>query len=151
MADIFMEMQGGADLMAQLSGMSKSARNKIVKPALAAGAKIVAKAVRRHARGGLFKSDTMAKMVKVKVWNSKRRRGETVAKVYADERVDKRTVKVQGRNVPFAVVANIQEYGKKDGSLPPHPFFRPGYAESKDSAMLEIERVAKEKLAEAAK
>lgn len=91
-----------------------------------------------------FKSDTIAKLITVKA--GKTRHGDAYGKVFVSPTKAQRTIKLEGRDVPLAVAANIQEFGRKDGSLKPHPFMRPAMDSKRGEAVTRLTLTARQEL-----
>lgn len=106
------QMRGIEQFRKRLEAMDKKIRNKTIKDALKAGAKVMAKAVRERAR---VKTGALKKSVKPKVGKRKK------------DTLSYRVVITGGHPSPMVAA---EEYGTVNEA--PHPFIRPGFEASKD-------------------
>jgi hypothetical protein len=135
-------IQGDKALKRKLDSLTRATGNKIMRPAITKGLRPIKQDAQRRAKE-IFKSDTISKLIGQKTFTTKKTK-EITGKVYIKEAKDKnsdgesvpkRTIKINGREVDFAVAANIQEFGRKDGSLAPHPFMIPAMESQKATAV----------------
>ena len=132
------EIVGDKELERELKELAATSARSIMRPAINAGLTPIKKRAVSLAKSN-FKSDTIAKEIGKSVKKA-RRRGGITGMVYVKPQPE-RMVKVNGREVPFEVVANILEFGRKDGSLPARSFMRKAREETKSEAL----RIVKEK------
>lgn len=138
------ELVGDKKLQKQLEMLKDSVVRQVMKPAYSKALTPINKEAKRLANQN-FNSKTISKMIGKKVSVSKRGKG-LVGKVYVRPDKTGRTIDIEGRQAPFEVVANIQEFGKKDGSLPARPFMRPAMESKKTAAMAIVKEEAKKNL-----
>jgi len=137
------ELSGEVKLMAQLDALIDSAARRVMKPAINKGLTPVNKDAKKRAKM-LFKSTYISKMIGKKIYVSKKgkSRGAVIGMIFVRDtkKKNKRQIKVNGRMVDFSVAAMIQEFGRKDGSLQPHPFMRPAMIAKKAEALAIIKK-----------
>lgn len=138
------ELFGDEQLKKNLSGLQFKIRDRIMVKAIRSGLVPIGREAKRLARSQ-FAGDSITKMVSRKAAKSKQ--GGLYGKVFIDDKKTDRTIIVEGREVPLSVAANIQEYGRKDGSLAPRPFMRPAADSQKDAAVNRMADKAKIELA----
>jgi len=111
-------------LMKKFDGLSKGEMTKFVKPAVEVGVKKIGQAAKRNAKVNV-KGLTISKMVTYKTWS---RAGSVFGRVMAQtKKIGDRTVKIDGREVPFEVVANILEYGSSTRNIKARHFMKRAY------------------------
>ena len=111
----FAVVKGVPQLEMRLRRIENREALKIATLGIREGLKPIKKRAQELAKAN-FKSETISKMIR-----SKAKKG--IGKVYINKMPD-RTVTVEGREVPFEVVANILEFGRLDGSMPPRSYMR---------------------------
>ncbi len=112
---------GDKQIEAQLKNLGRNAERRIMRPAVSKALTPVNRQAKANARAQLS-SSTISRMIGKRVWSNRNRR--VVGKVYVRPDKTGRTIILEGRVVPFEVVANILEFGRKDGSMPPRPMVR---------------------------
>jgi len=123
---------GDKALEKELRELYQGVRLSIMRSAINAGLTPILKRAISLAKSN-FKSDTIAKHIKKSAKNKNKKKG-VVGKVFVEEQPE-RKIKLEGREVPFEVVSNILEFGRKDGSLPARSFMRRAREEMKSEAL----------------
>ncbi len=114
-----------------------------MRPAISAGLTPIRRRAIQLAKS-LFGSDTIAREIAKSTKKSKGGSGIT-GMVFVKEQPE-RTVTVKGRKVPFEVVAQILEFGRKDGSLEEKSFMRKAREEKREEALSIVTRKAEANL-----
>lgn len=135
-------MIGDKELQKTILNLTNSAAKKIMRPAVANGLKPIKKEAKTIA-DQKFKSDSLSRLIGIK---ARAKKDNVFGKVFMVPRKTDRTIKIKGQEVPFEVAANIQEFGRKDGSLEPHSFMRPAMDNKRSEAMKKVEEKARELL-----
>jgi len=133
------QISGLSEVMKNLQKVDKQFNSKVILPAVRKGLVPIqrqAKANCNHA--------SLKKLIGKKAFINKKK--EVSGKVYMLPSKD-RTIKLQGRDVGFEVVANILEFGRKRGDLKPEPFMRPARDTAMPAAYKAMEEEAKKRLA----
>ena len=133
-------MVGDKQIRATLNQLSNKVAQRIMVKAVRKGLLPVKQEAKRLANT-LFKSNSLSKLITIKAGKTKR--GDAYGKVYVSPTKGQRNIKLDGREVPLAVAANIQEFGRKDGSLKPHAFMRPALDSKRGEAMARLTLSAK--------
>jgi hypothetical protein len=122
-------------IVRNIDNVKSDVEKKIIRNAIAQGLKPIMARAKSLAKSN-FKSNTIAKMIGKKVYTNKRK--QIIGKIFVKEQKD-RMVKVQGKDVPFNVVANFLEFGRLDGSLPARSYMRRARDEARGKALQIVE------------
>ena len=133
---------GDKELEKTLLKLSDRAAAMVMRPAISAGLTPVMKEAKLISNQK-FKSDSLAKLIGKKAWSKK---DKVSGKIFMLPNKSTRTIKIKGKDVPFEVAANIQEFGRKDGSLESHAFMRPALGNKKSDALKALTNKARELL-----
>lgn len=133
---------GDKELQKTILSLTDNCAKKIMRPSIVAGLKPIRKEARANA-DSKFKSDSLSRLIGIK---AKAKKDKVFGKVFMRPDKSGRTIKIKGKEVPFEAVANIQEFGRKDGSLEPHAFMRPAADSKRTEALKEVENKARELL-----
>jgi len=134
---------GDKILAKKLKKLADTSARKVMRPAINAGLTPIRKRAIELAKAN-FKSDTIAKEIGKSAKKSRRGSG-VVGKVFIKKQPN-RTIKIKGKQVPFEVVANILEFGRKDGSLQARSFMRRAREEMGGQAIIKVREKALERL-----
>jgi ABC-type antimicrobial peptide transport system permease subunit len=138
-----LELVGDKKLARELGILAGKSLKKIMKPAINAGLNPIKKRAEQLAKGN-FKSKTIAKQVKKSAKVSKDKTG-IVGQVFIKHQPE-RTIKIEGREAPFEVVANILEFGSAEMNIPARSYMRRGREEKRAEAIRTTTAKAKERL-----
>ena len=160
------EVRGFAEVLGRLASASLKLRRTISRKVVVAGARVIAAGAKRNAPR---KTGTLRRAI-FGHYSRKRSRTDVVTvalvRVRSGNREGKRRVR-QGKSNRDAYYAGWVEFGhrivgrgrasiiaRRRGAgkrVPPHPFLAPAYQSEGQKALLEMERVAREGLGEAAR
>jgi hypothetical protein len=122
-------------IVKNIEKVQRAVEKNIMRNAVSQGLKPIMERAKSLAASN-FKSNTIAKMIGKKAYLNKKK--QIIGKVFVRPQPD-RTVKLQGRDVPFEVVANVLEFGRKDGSLPARSYMRRARDEAGGKALQIVE------------
>lgn len=120
MADMYAQIIGDKQLLANLNALAPKVKKRIMKPAMRKGASVVAKRAKTKVkkRSGLLKKAIKAKSTK-----------NGNGRVFVDTKV---VGEYKGKKVWPAKYAHLVEFGTQDAAA--KPFLRPALNEGKDDA-----------------
>lgn len=131
MTDIYAEIIGDKQLIANLNALAPKIKKKIMKPAMRKGAAVIAKRAKRKVkkRSGMLQKSIKAKATK-----------NGNGRVYVDMKV---AGEYKGKRVVPKNYAHLVEFGTSNSAA--HPFMRPALAEGKNEAFQAATAEAKKK------
>jgi hypothetical protein len=120
-------LTGDRELKAKLKRLPRQLQNKVLRQSVSMGLTPLKSTAVRLAKQK-FKSDTIAKMIRKKSGRSRRGYG-VYGMIYVSKDSKSRSDSgkpptVNGRVVPFSVIAQILEFGHKDGRVPAKSYMR---------------------------
>jgi HK97 gp10 family phage protein len=130
-----LELVGAPETRAVLADMKASAARAVMRPAIRAGCRVIAKEAKQRAPGD--KRHRIRRLIDVMVKTTSK--GNVIGRVYVKEsKAD--TITLDGREVPFNVVANILEFGSPE--IPAQSFMRKSRRVKGAAALRKVSTIA---------
>ena len=137
---VAVELVGDKEVLAVLRDMQDGAQRAVMRPAILAGCRIIAKEAKKRAPGD--KLHRIRRLISVRVWTNKRTKN-VVGQIYVKPSKSQ-TVIIAGESRPWSAVANILEFGRQrhPGIIPAMKFMRGARAAKGPEALRKVRKVA---------